>query len=80
MTKETYDKYNKVGKHEKKWYSVWRVLGPGGPEDAMSVYGLENAAKYTSGCWDYTVRRPDGTFVPENIISYYRKVGKHACT
>lgn len=44
------------GKHEKRWYMVWRVLGPAGPEEKIKVYGREAARQAVIGCWDWVVR------------------------
>ena len=59
MTKDSYNKYHSrpqyVGRHEKKWYNVWRVLGPAGPEERFPVYGLDEAREAIKGCWDYEV-------------------------
>lgn len=44
------------GKHEKRWYTVWRVLGPGGPEETIQVFGRDEAIKATLGCWDWCVK------------------------
>jgi len=70
MTKETYDKYNKVGKHEKQWYSVWRVLCPGGPEETVKVYGLDAALRAVIGCWNWQVKDMNGNIVPDKKIIF----------
>ena len=51
MSEETYR-----AKHEKRWYSVWRVLGPAGPEETIQVYGRDEAREAVKGCWDWCVR------------------------
>lgn len=66
MTKETYLESHDlpyIGKHAKKWYDVWRVLGPAGPEETISVYGLDEAKKAVEGCWDYEITRYDGKVI-----------------
>lgn len=66
MTKATYDKYTypeeyvpkhaaKLAykpKHAVKQYSVYRVLGPAGPEQKFTVYGTKAAEEAIRGCWD----------------------------
>ena len=44
-----------AGKHEKKWYNVYRVVGPAGPEEQFQVYGIDEARKTVQGCWDYEI-------------------------
>lgn len=51
---EMHDEY--VGKHEKKLYTVWRVLGPAGPQEQFDVLGLDEAIQATIGCWDWEVK------------------------
>ena len=65
MTKETYDKHHKeyIGKHEKKLYNIWRVLGPAGPQESFCVYGIGRAREAVKGCWDYEVTTIDGKVV-----------------
>ena len=50
-----------VGKHSKKWYMVWRVLGPAGPVEEIYVFGRQEAEKLCKGCWDseITVTTPE---------------------
>lgn len=59
MTKERYLETHglKHGKHEKKLYRVWRVLGPAGPEVEELIYGLQEARDLCIGCWDYEITR-----------------------
>ena len=67
MTKETWNKYHPtakyVGKHEKQWYNVWRVLGPAGPEQRFPVYGRDDAKEAVRGCWDWEVTTMTGEIV-----------------
>lgn len=72
MTKETYSKHHEtehVGKHEKKYYNVWRVLSPVGPEVTETVYGLDAAHKAILGCWDWEVTDMDGNIVPDRKVN-----------
>ena len=55
MTKNDYDAKVYVGKHEKHEYRVWRVYGPAGPEETITVFGKEALKKATKGMWDYEV-------------------------
>ena len=64
MDKETFDKFHfgkhasktpYKPKHERKWYVVYRVLGPAGPEETFPVYGFDNAKEAVKGCWDYDI-------------------------
>lgn len=47
------------GKHEPHNYKVWRVLGPGGPEETVYVVGKQAAKAAVNGCWDYEVTNMD---------------------
>lgn len=51
-----------VGKHAKKWYRVWRVLGPGGPQEEINIFGKQEAEALCEGCWDWEIEpmTPDG--------------------
>ena len=49
-----------VGKHEKKFYYVWRVLGPAGPEEKLVVYGFDAAQESVKGCWDWEITPAGG--------------------
>ena len=60
MTKEKWAELNYVGKHEKRKYVVWRVLGPAGPTDTLTVLGLDAVKEAISGCWDWEVTDPNG--------------------
>ncbi len=80
MTRATYDKYCRqeehVGKHEMKHYNVWRVLSPSGPEETFSVYGIETAASYIDGCYDYEVTDMCGRIIPDStLFLFLRKDG-----
>jgi len=55
MTKQDYDAKVYIGKHEKHEYRVWRVLGPAGPEEVITVHGKEELSKAITGMWDYEV-------------------------
>ena len=48
-----------VGKHEKKWYLVWRVLGPAGPVEETYVFGRQEAEALCMGCWDWEITPVD---------------------
>lgn len=48
-----------VGKHEKKWYLVWRVLGPAGPVEETYVFGRQEAEALCMGCWDWEITPAD---------------------
>lgn len=66
MDYSTYEKYHNddyVGKHAKKWYNIYRVLGPTGPEERFSVLGLDEAREAIKGCWDYEVTDTKGEIV-----------------
>lgn len=66
MTRETYEKYHNsdyVGKHEKQWYNVYRVLGPAGPEERFPVYGKDEAKRMIAYCWDWEVTDTKGDIV-----------------
>lgn len=64
MTKETYDKFTHpemyVPKHAPKWYSIYRVLGPTGPEEKFYVYGRKAAEEAILGCWDWSIETLKG--------------------
>ena len=72
MTKETWDRLHHpteyVGKHAPKWYNVWRVLGPAGPQQEFLAYGLEEVKKAVKGCWDYEVTTTDGQLIDERLL------------
>lgn len=73
MTRSTYDKYHDspdpyVPKHAKKWYNVWRVLGPAGPEERFPVLGAEEARQAIKGCWDWEVTDTSGNLVPDSLL------------
>lgn len=71
MTRETYEKHHQgeyTGKHGPKWYNVWRVIGPAGPEEELMVYGIKEAAKAVEGCWDYTVSEMNREIVSERKL------------
>ena len=59
--KETEPKYK--SKHEKKWYNVWRVLGPAGPQEVLPAFGLGEAKELIKGCWDWEVTTETGEIV-----------------
>lgn len=66
MTVDTYNKYNTPqyrGKHEKQWYNVWRVWGPGGPQEEIRVYGRQEAKEAIAGMWDAEIRNERGEVV-----------------
>ena len=54
-----------VGKHAKKWYRVWRVLGPAGPQEETFIFGRQEAEELCVGCWDWEIE----PITPEGIIS-----------
>lgn len=60
-----------TGKHEKKHYNVWRVLGPAGPEETFTVYGIEEAGKAILGCWDWEVTAMNGNTVEDSVLVKY---------
>ena len=63
MNKATYIEKHDVpyiGKHAKKMYKVYRVLGPAGPEEILEAYGLDEVRQLISGCWDWEVVTLDG--------------------
>ena len=51
------------GKHTAKLYSVWRVVGPAGPQERFDIMGFDNAKKAVDGCWDYEVKDMQGRVV-----------------
>ena len=58
MTTQTYSAMHGLPykpKHAKKWYHVWRVLGPGGPEEELDVLGREESRDIVKGCWDWEI-------------------------
>lgn len=59
MTKEKYVETHGLykGKHFKKEYRIWRVLGPAGPVQEFNVIGLDEAKRAVLRCWDYTITR-----------------------
>lgn len=67
MTREQYianmrpEEY--IGKHEKKNYKVWRVLGPAGPAETITVYGLDAVKAAVQGCWDWEVKDMYGNII-----------------
>jgi len=71
LDKHTYNMYHErpykendyVGKHEKKWYNVYRVLGPTGPEERFPVLGLDEAKEAAIGCWDWEVTDTNGNVI-----------------
>jgi hypothetical protein len=46
---------NYTPKHAKRWYRVWRVLGPAGPEVTTYVLGRQEAEQICYGCWDWEI-------------------------
>ena len=44
-----------TGAVKKPLYNVWRVLGPGGPQETIPAYSLEEAQSLCAGCWDFDV-------------------------
>ena len=60
MTKEEYAKSHIYkGKHEAKRYIIWRVLGPAGPAEYITVTGLNAAKEAVKGCWDWEIKLAD---------------------
>ena len=55
MTKQDYDAKVYIGKHEKHEYRVWRVHGPAGPQEIVTVHGKKELKEATKGMWDYEV-------------------------
>ena len=58
MTQVTYGQTHGLpykGKHVKRWYRVWRVFGPGGPQQEIQVLGFDEAKQMCFGCWDWEV-------------------------
>lgn len=45
------------GKHCKKTYHVWKVLGPAGPLQEYDILGLDEARKSVEGAWDAEITR-----------------------
>ena len=77
MTREEYRKLMEFihndaykGKHEMKTYTVWRVLGPAGPEQTLYVDGLNQAREAVRGCWDWVVTDPEGVEITSKVILY----------
>ena len=73
MTKEVWGKYHNlpaeyVGKHGPRYYSVYRVLGPAGPEENMLVYGIDAVKDAIRGCWDYEVCNLNGKVIDERLL------------
>ena len=52
-----------IGKHAKQYYNVYRVLTAIGPEERLTVYGLEEAENAIKGCWDWEVTDMKGAIV-----------------
>lgn len=59
-----------IPKHAKKIYRIYRVIGPGGPEETFDVYGIEEARKYILGCLDWEVTDCYGRIVDPRIVLY----------
>ena len=62
MTQEAYREMHGIdipimGKHCKKLYHVWVVLGPAGPAQEYDIWGLEEAKQSVQGAWDYEITR-----------------------
>lgn len=55
MTKQDYTSKVYVGKHEKHEYRVWRVHGPAGPVEVITVHGKQELNNAVVGMWDYEV-------------------------
>ena len=57
MTQEQYSAVHNtyIPKHAKKWYTVYRVLGPAGPEVTETVLGLDEVKSLIRGCWDWDI-------------------------
>ena len=68
MTKETYGRVTYKGKHEPRQYTVWRVLGPAGPEERLTVTGLPAVRAAVLGCWDWEVHNDKGERVYDRFI------------
>jgi len=69
MKESIYHKYHDapyVGKHEKKWYNVHRVLGPGGPSEIIPIYGLDAAKDAVKDIYGYKIVTLDGRTVYES--------------
>lgn len=78
MTRKEYETYVRpeqyAGKHFKKYYNVWRVVGPAGPEEQFSVEGLDKAAEAVYGMWDAEVTDMSGRVIsPYVVLAHYRK-------
>lgn len=68
MKESIYHKYHDapyVGKHEKKWYNVHRVLGPGGPSETVAIFGLEEAKNSVKDIYGCKIVDPNGRTVYE---------------
>lgn len=59
MTQEKYREINELYKprHLKQPYKVWRVVGPAGPVQEFTVYGIDEARFAIQGCHDWRVTR-----------------------
>ncbi len=44
-----------AARHAKRWYRVWRVLGPAGPVRTEFVLGRQEAEALCKGCWDWEI-------------------------
>ena len=59
MTKEKYIEMHGLyqGKHFKKEYHVWRMIGPSGPVQEFNLIGLDEAKQAVNWCWKYRIIR-----------------------
>ena len=44
-----------AARHAKRWYRVWRVLGPAGPVRTEFILGRQEAEALCRGCWDWEI-------------------------
>lgn len=66
MTKTEYGKYHDIehpGRHEKKWYQVWRAKGPAGPEEFLRILGREEAKQAVKGYLYYAITDMNGRVI-----------------
>lgn len=48
-----------AARHAKRWYRVWRVLGPAGPVRTEFILGRQEAEARCRGCWDWEIEPAD---------------------
>lgn len=65
-----------TARHAKRWYRVWRVLGPAGPVRTEFVLGRQEAEALCRGCWDWEINPIDDRLIRKALIDAISERGR----